>query len=278
MARARPPRRSPGLGDDQPAGVPKRIKELGFPRTDRDRKFCERWLVHFDHTRAYLEAGFARNDRPGKLSTNTSSRALQKLQSFMLYLEPLRIAKARAVAERVTLNQADILDSLARVSRFNPHDYLETSSSPRTETVKGPDGAESERPVTWNGKPVYETRLRPISELTPEQASIVQLVLGSEGTVLGYRLPTIRERHESLVALGKQMGLFLDKIILQAHRHTHEHRHLHLEHVPTEKIRELTRELLPLVGRQFASELGFTDAEIAELGVATDQGAEGEPD
>lgn len=243
---------------------PKSALLQGFPQSARDLKFCERWLQHFDPVRAYLEAGWAPNDKIGvKMGSNTGHRARQKLESLAAYLEPLRLEKARAVAERLTLDQADVLDAMARVAKVNPLEYVEQSSEPMTRTVPGPEGEpDRDLPVLWDGKPVYRTRLRPLHELTREQAAVVQLVSVPAG--VGYRLPSIKERHESLIALGRQLGMFIEKLIVENHQHQHRHAHLHLDNVSSEKIREIGRQLIPLVGREFAAELGYGEEEFLE--------------
>ncbi len=244
----------------------KRVVELGFPRSDRDRMFCDRWLLHFDHVRAYLEAGWAPNDRIGKLGTNTAVRARQKLEHLWPYLEPLRDAKARIVAERVALSQADLLDLLGRMAKFNPLEYVETSTTAATTTRTAADGAKIEDPIEFNGKPVFRSRLKPLQDLTPEQAATIQL--HADGDTVTYRLPNIRERHAALLLLGKQMGMFLDKIILQNHEHQHRHAHLHLEGVSTDQVRALAAQLSQFVEPEFAKGLGYTDEDIARMRAA----------
>lgn len=251
-------------------GIPKASTLHGFPRDDRDRLFCEKWLEHFDHTRAYIEAGFATHTGEGSTAkkkgvySNTTSRALKKLQSFWTYLEPLRMEKARAVAQQVVLNAADVLDIMGRHAKIAVQEFIEPNPTALTESVKNASGEWVTQPLLEDGKPVYGTRLKPIERLTPEQASIVQ-VTGQEGGHVRYRLPTIRERQGFLVALGRQMGLFLDKIIMETHNHQHQHAHLHLEDVPTAKLKELSAQLMPLVGRDFAAQLGYTADEIDQM-------------
>jgi hypothetical protein len=64
--------------------------------------------------------------------------------------------------------------------------------------------------------------------------------------------------------LGKQVGMFLEKIILENRQVLHQHAHLHLENVPSELLDKLRLQLLPLVGDDFARQLGFTPQEVEE--------------
>jgi hypothetical protein len=232
-----------------------------FPIRESDKVFCARWLEHFDTPRAYKEAGFKGGRKAG-------TRALAKLERFAEYLRPLREAKSREVAKSLDVEQADVLQTMARKALFNPQDFIERSETPMTRTVRKKDAksgaeVESEEVLTWEGKPVHATRWKPIHELTREQLATVH-VTGSVGGVLQYRLPDPREQHQYLSSMGRQLGMFLEKIIWENHQHRHLHAHLHLDDVPTSKILALTQDLMPLVGPEFAQQLGFTKEEYEE--------------
>lgn len=231
-----------------------------FPIKEADKVFCAKWLEHFDAPRAYKEAGFKGGRKHG-------TRALLKLERFAEYLRPIREAKTREVAKSLDVEQADVLQTMARKALFNPQDFIERGAKPMTRTVTKKDaaGAEvaTEEVIMWEGKPVYPTRWKPIYELTREQLSSVQIESSVAGA-LQYRLPNAREQHTYLSSLGRQLGMFLEKIIYENHQHRHLHAHLHLDDVPTSKILSLTRDLMPLVGPEFAKQLGFTEAEIEE--------------
>lgn len=239
----------------------KALSSHHFPVKEADKVFCARWLEHFDTLRAYKEAGFKGHRKAG-------TRALAKLERFAEYLRPIREAKTREVAKSLDVEQADVLQTMARKALFNPADFIEKGDKPMTRTVtsKHPKtGVDitSEEVIMWEGKPVYPTRWKPIYELTREQLSSVQI----DGTLAGalqYRLPNAREQHTYLSSLGRQLGMFLEKIIYEQHQHRHLHAHLHLDDVPTSKILSLTRDLMPLVGPEFAKQLGFTEAEIED--------------
>lgn len=58
--------------------------------------------------------------------------------------------------------------------------------------------------------------------------------------------------------------MFMDKIILENRQTLHQHAHLHLENVPSATLEQLRNQLLPLVGADFARQLGFTPQEVEE--------------
>jgi hypothetical protein len=237
-------------------GAKKRQKQMG-PQTDRDKLFCERWLIHFDKDRAYREAGFQCK------SNAVGTRALNKLDRFADYLRPIRDAKAKLVAERLVMNSDQVLQRMAKQAFFDPTGFFERSPEPLTKIIKDKDGKESEEVRTWHGQPIYGERLKPYADLTPEQRIVVEIT-SDAGERLRYRLPTIREQHTYLRDLGQQFGMFADKLIIERHQHKHQHHTLDFANVPTAKLIALTRQMLPLVDLEFAQMLGYTPEDVAE--------------
>lgn len=237
-------------------GAKKRRKQLG-PQTDRDKAFCERWLIHFDKDRAYKEAGF-------KWSTNGGHAALSKLERFADYLRPIREAKAKLVAERLMIDQDQVLQGMVKKVFFDPTTFFERSAQPLKHMVAAAGKSEKVEEVrTWHGAPVYAERLKPYSDLTPEQRAVVEIT-SDAGDQIRYRLPTIREQHTYLTSLGRQFGMFAEKLIIERHQHKHQHHTLDFANVPTAKLNALTRQMLPLVDLEFAQMLGYTPEDVAE--------------
>jgi hypothetical protein len=237
-------------------GVKKRPRQLG-PQTVQDQHFCERWLIHFDKDRAFREAGFPKNKHPGQ-------SALNKLEKFADYLRPIREAKAKLIAERLAIDSEQVLQGMVRRVFFDPTAYYERTSKPLTEWVKVAGKKEKvERILSWDGRPVYGERLKPYSDLTPEQQSVVEIT-SETGERIHYRLPSIREQHQYLTSIGRQYGMFAEKLILERHNHQHQHHHLHFDGVPTAKLAALTRQMLPLVGLEFAQRLGYTPEDVED--------------
>lgn len=226
------------------------------PTRDRDKLFCRKWLDHFDKDRAYREAGF-KIAKAKKISYYST----RKLKRFMEYLRPRQEAKAREVAKLITLDQESILKAMARTAVFDPGDYIERGGQIIDE--KGSGKNKRDVPRTWEGKPVYRERMRPFHALTPEQREMVE-VTGIIAAEVQYRLPTIRERHTAQLALGRQFGMFLDKLIIERHQSRGAHNQLALANVPTPELQRITYQLLPYVGQEFASRLGFTLEDIEE--------------
>jgi hypothetical protein len=185
------------------------------PQTEGEQLFCERWLIHFDKDRAMREAGLS-------TTANGGTRAGAMLDRFAEYLRPIREAKVKLMAERLAVDAEKIVAGMSQKVFFDPTSFYERASKPRVEWVDVPGcKLEVERVVTWDDKPVYDERLKPYSDLTAEQQAVVQIT-STEGGRIKYRLPTIAEQHQYLTTLGRQLGMFAEKIIME--RHTHQHR------------------------------------------------------
>ena len=232
------------------------------PRDARDKLFCERWLEHFDHIRAYQEAGFKGT------RTKLSVRAKNKLERFAAYLTPLQQAKAQIVAQKVVTSQDDVLKAMARVAFVNPLEYYVKTDFPVTRKRKVKEKindvvveTEVEEPVVVAGCTIYQVRAKQINELTPEQLSAVEVHHHPRTGELTWRLPDLHIRTVNRKMLGQNVGLFLEKVILQNQTNT-TNVQLNVQAIPSDKLTELVHELLPLVGAEFAQFLGFTMEEI----------------
>jgi hypothetical protein len=235
------------------------------PKTERDKLFCKKWLEHFDKERAYAEAGFKATPRGLRI------QATRKLNRFAEYLRPFQEAKAAEVAKTILMDDEAILKAMARKAVFDPGDYVEKATEPALEVV-----SEGKRKVTrvrtWEGKVIYAERMKPFHELTPEQRMTVE-ILGIVDDQVEYRLPTTREQLTAQVNIGRQFGMFLDKLIIERSQSRGAHQNLSLANVPTPELQDITLKLLPYVGQEFASRLGFTleDIERAKRRVVATQ-------
>lgn len=234
-------------------GIKKRLK-ITAPQNEADKLFCERWLIHFDKDRAWREAGFSWNAAAG-------TAALNKLHKFAEYLRPIREAKAKLIAERLVVDSDQILQGMVKKVFFDPTTFYERTTEPLTQLVKVANQKDKvEQVITWDGQPVYGERMKPYSDLTQEQREVVEIT-SAAGERISYRLPTIREQHTYFTSIGRQFGMFADKLIMERHNHQHQHHHLDFTDIPTAKLTRLTQQLLPLVDVEFAQLLGYTPEE-----------------
>lgn len=165
-----------------------------MPKGEREQKFCEHWLEHFDPIRAYKQAGYAVN-------SSMNRRSLELYRKFSHYLEKLRAVKGKELAKRLAIRETDILEEIAALGFANVQDYVEV--------------------YTENGKELL--RRKPIMQLTRGQASAVtQVEFHPDGTVT-YLLPEPKDKRPALELIGKNFGMFDQKLIAE-HRHMSKQR------------------------------------------------------
>lgn len=216
----------------RPRVVKKQAKE---PKNERDKLFCERWLVHHNHNKAIVEAGYS--------DKNANGLGLQKLVQFRPYLERLRPKVELEVAKKISYERADILEAIAAIGQCNVIDYIEPYTTVNAET-----GMAEER---W--------ALKPIQKLTRAQASAVDSVYYDMTTgLLGYHLPKAKTRLTALTTLGEQAANFK--------KPGTTHNHLHLgENISLEKIRAVKQMFVDLMGPKVTREiLGWDEKDQAE--------------
>lgn len=209
--------------------------KLREPKSEREMKFCEAWLQHHDHHRAWIEAGYSVNTATKEITT--------KLQVLMPYLEKRQKAITQVISKKFVLDQQSILDEMIAVGFANPQDYID-------EYVELVDG-----------QPVTKQVRKNIMKLSRAQAAAVtQIDFHPDGTVT-YKLPDADAKHPFLKDLGQHLGLFHPKLI-QEHRHRHMHAHIDLKDVNQEALLRAEADLLQALGPRGNMLLGVqTDEE-----------------
>jgi hypothetical protein len=206
--------------------------EVTEPANERDKNFCDRWLVHHDHARAYRESGFTVNRQFNRCS-------LEKLKKFRPYLDRLGIKVEAELAKRISYERHDILQAMAAIGFANAQDYM------------------VEAEFTNPGTGIKEKRyiLKRLEDLTRLQASAIDEVFyDADMGRIAYSLPVAKTRMVALATLGENTQALKSKDASVVHNH------LHLEGVSNEKLEQLERLFIEAVGPQVSREiLGLTE-------------------
>lgn len=134
----------------------------------------------------------------------------QWLKRYADYVKWLQAHVAQVAVEELALEQSDVLRQIGAIAMANDYDYLVID---RTRT-----------------KPVV--RRKRLDELTREQMAAIEVVLDPKGNPTRYRF---RDRDGKLFELGKHLGMFNEKVILE-HRHRHLHVSADLSKVPMARL------------------------------------------
>ena len=185
--------------------------------------------------RAWQEAGFAKTG-------SSQERARAKLDKYADYLAPLLEKKQQTLVKHLALDQQELINEYMAISSCNPQDFLEAY----TENEKG--------------KKIEKIRVIPIHRLPRHLSAVIDDVrVQADGTV-SYRLPSLQERLAAKNALGRHVGMFDTKLILE-HRRAQQQKKADLRGIPDDKLAALEKELLKALGPVGAQLLGIQAAQ-----------------
>lgn len=179
--------------------------------------FLQEYLKDHNARAAAARAGFSE-----KWAKNHSYSHLQRNEA---YLEYLGRAVAKENAKQIAIELEPVLQELARIAFANEFDYLVFESS------------------TAGAKPI--ARKKRLDELNREEMVAIRIFKRPDGT-LDYAL---RNKEARLIDLGKHLGAFNEKLILE-HRHAHMHAHLDLSHVSQKDLDVLEAGLENMLSRK----------------------------
>jgi hypothetical protein len=144
------------------------------------------------------------------------------------YIAWLRALKAQQLVRSTGIEQAVVVEQMAHIAFANDYDYMVF------ELVSAKRG---------NKPPTRAARRKQVHELTRDQLAAVEVYTGPHG---GLRWK-FRDRDAALINLGKHLGLFNEKIILE-HRHRHLHASIDLSKVDTKKLEAIEQEYEQVFG------------------------------
>jgi hypothetical protein len=217
----------------------------GFPgevpraRNNHDQqkllRFFELYAANGMHVRqAALEAGFSEKW--------ARTYSFQWIKRYRPYAEWLQAHVAQTNVRQLAIEQSDVVNQIALIGMANDQDYLV---------------------MTRKGNKV-EVRWKEIHELTREQLAAVVVTGGRNKKPFAYRF---RDRDGKLFELGKSIGLFNEKVILE-----HRHRHLHV----TADLSKVPMAQLEAFEAQFEAMLTHEEPANAQGSVPAVRGHQGE--
>jgi len=146
------------------------------------------------------------------------------LKKYADYVTWLQAHVAQVNAQQLALEQSDVLRQIGLIAMANDYDYL----------VFEREG----------GK--VSVRFKELHELTREQMTAIEVVRGPNGKPKGWKW---RDRDGKLFELGKHLGMFNEKVILE-HRHRHLHVTADLSKVPLKALEALETEFDRLLAHE----------------------------
>lgn len=194
-----------------------RLVAIGRSKPEQVQRFLEEWLKDHNARAAARRAGFSE-----KWAQNNSYSHLQRNEAYLEYLGRL---VAKESAKLIAIDLEPVLQELALIAFANEYDYLAF-----------------EKPTAGT---TLIARKKRLDELSREQMVAIRVFKRPDGT-LDY---TLRNKEARLIDLGKHLGAFNEKLILE-HRHAHMHAHIDLSKTTQKDLDVLEAKLEELLTRK----------------------------
>ena len=206
---------------DMTHGFPGRI-----PKKEKQQAFLIEFAKRGDLKAAALATGYS--------EAWTHRWAGELARRYSDYVAWLQASRAQAIVKEFDVDQKMVLDEMTRIAFANEADYLVYYEK---DEIDG-NGSRTGGKVPW-------CRRKYVHELTRDQlAAVVVFRRGDKGSI-DWRW---RDRDGKLFELGKHLGMFNEKLILE-HRHRHLHVHFDLSKASMKQLEALEGQFEALLGQ-----------------------------
>ena len=164
--------------------------------TDKQRKFCDEYLIDLNATQAAIRAGYSE-----KTAYRTGADNLRKPQ-----IEEYIAKRQKELSRSTEITQERVIRELALIAFSNTADYAHVVEK----KMKAEVGGALVDVLDEDGKPVMYRTVEPVltEELTEEQKRALAVIKkGREGVEV-----KSCDKVKALELLGKHLGMFTDKI------------------------------------------------------------------
>lgn len=184
---------------------------------------------------------FARcgNQREAALTVGYSQswaqlRAGGLIKEYHDYVAWLQASRAQAVVAEISIDQKMVLDEMVKIAFANEYDYLVFYEKDEID----------EKTQKQTGRKVPWARRKYVHELTRDQLTAVEVFRRGDRGSIDWKW---RDRDGKLFELGKHLGMFNERIIME-HRHRHLHVAFDLSKVPMKDLEALEAQFETLLG------------------------------
>lgn len=215
------------IATPEPARRQRHKPEKGMPITPQQRQFVTEYLKDYDIHAAAKRAGYKGNE----------GSVIDVFAKIGPFIREAQMAKAREIGRRGFTSQERVLESLAAEAHYSEMEFVVIEDVP--------DPAKPGAKMTIR-------RQKRLEELTGEQQLIIKDIrFGPDGSAT-YSLPS---RMAARMAIGKHLGMFNDKLIME-HRHRQLSGRPDLSQVPDNVLDTMEATLLKYVGTQGQRAIG----------------------
>lgn len=178
------------------------------PKSQKIFQFIDEFVKTGNASEAARTVGYSKSWIKSK-----SYEVLKEYETYVSYLQKLVVDQRVRV---LAIDTQSVLDEIARIGMVNEFDYIVVETDPKTQQKS--------------------VRRKHLHELTRDEMAAVRIVRLPNGN-LTYDL---RDKDPMLLALGKNLGLFNEKLIIER-RNSNLSARVDLSDVPTERLLEIIK-------------------------------------
>lgn len=201
LARARRPRR----GFHRPAGLPPGILT---PKSQKLFLFIDEYVKTGNVLQSAKTVGYS-----DSWAKSNAYNEIKRYDTYISYLQKLVVEQRVRI---LAIDTQSVLDEIARIGMVNEFDYIVVETDPKTQQKS--------------------VRRKHLHELSRDEMAAVKIVRLPNGT-LTYDL---RDKDPMLLALGKNLGLFNEKLIIER-RNSSLSAKMDLSKVPTDQLMQIIK-------------------------------------
>lgn len=179
---------------------------FGFPGRIPKKEKQQLFLIEFAKSGSHQESAA----KVGYSKVWAKSRSSSLISGYKDYVTWLQAHRAQELVKKVDVDQQMVIDEMVRIAFANEHDYLVFYNKDEIDE----NGKKTGKQVPW-------ARRKYVHELTREQLTAVEVFRRGDLGSIDWKW---RDRDGKLFELGKHLGMFNEKIIME-----HRHRHLHVQ-------------------------------------------------
>jgi hypothetical protein len=215
---------------ETPSNKPVVDTKYGFPGAIPRKQQQQTFLIEFAKSGSQQDAAKI----AGYSLQWAKAWAGKLIAKYRDYVSWLQASRAQAIAVEVGVDTKTVLDEMTKIAFANEYDYLVFYEK---DEVDEKTGKQTGRKVPW-------ARRKYVHELTRDQLTAVEVFRRGDKGSIDWKW---RDRDGKLFEIGKHLGLFNERIIME-HRHRHLHVSFDLSKVPMKDLEALEAQFETLLG------------------------------
>lgn len=168
--------------------------------TEKQKRFCDEYLIDFNATQAYIRSGYAVKK---KITAEQNGAKLLKNTKVQEYITE----RQKAIQRRTEITQDKVLNELAKVAFTNGSDFAKVVTKPRKRRIWDDELGEYVYECDFDSYDQY-VELKDTDELPEEKRAAISSI---KETKHGIEVNSY-DKVKALELIGRHIGMFKDKL------------------------------------------------------------------